>query len=234
MEDFSEAIRLNPNYTLAYNCRGWIWIVRKKYDQAIRDYSQAIRIDPRDPYGFYGRGTAWSRKQNYDEAIRDFDAAIRLNPKCGAQFHRSIVQMLSRRPEAAEGFLAILKVQGGTSRAAAYTIIFGHFAARQIGDEPAAKRFLEEWTDKLSESWPRPAIKYLRGEIDETALLEKADDDRKRTDAHCCLGLDQTLKGHKEQALAHYRWVQDHGDQTLWEYLVAQAELERMEKSKEE
>ena len=38
------------------------------------------------------------------------------------------------------------------------------------------------------------------------------------------------LKGHKDQALAHFRWVRDHGNPTFYEYEIALAELERVEK----
>ncbi len=98
-------------------------------------------------------------------------------------------------------------------------------------DEAKAKAFLEDAPGKLKvDSWPYPVVKMLRGEIDEPALLAAAIDDDKRTEARCYLGIDAALKGHKDQALAHFRWVRDHGNPTYYEYEIAVAELDRLEK----
>jgi len=43
---FTEAIRLDPNYALAYNNRGYVYYLRQDYDRAIEDYEIALRIDP--------------------------------------------------------------------------------------------------------------------------------------------------------------------------------------------
>jgi lipoprotein NlpI len=61
--------------------------------------------------------------------------------------------------------------------------------------------------------------------------LTQADDDDKRTEARCYLGLDQALKGRTEEALAHFRWVQQYGNPAFSEYVIALAELERLEQS---
>jgi hypothetical protein len=42
-------------------------------------------------------------------------------------------------------------------------------------------------------------------------LLALATDNDKLTEARCFLGLDDALKGNKDQALAHFHWVRDNG-----------------------
>jgi hypothetical protein len=91
------------------------------------------------------------------------------------------------------------------------------------------KAFLAGGTSKLGTStWPYPAVKFLRGWIDEPALLAAATEDDQRTEARCVLGLDHALKGHTDAAREHFRWVRDHGNPSVVEFLIALAELERL------
>jgi hypothetical protein len=73
----------------------------------------------------------------------------------------------------------------------------------------------------------------LRGDIDEAALLNLSTDDDKRTEAHCFLGMDHAIKGRKGEALAHFRWVKEHGNTSDTEYTIAVAELEQLERPAE-
>lgn len=79
--DFTEAIRLIPEYTDAYVGRGLTWGNKKQYDKAIADFSKAIGLNPRNAAAFYGRGVAYSKKGDYDKAIADFTETVRLDPK---------------------------------------------------------------------------------------------------------------------------------------------------------
>jgi len=81
ISDFSEAIRLNPNYALAFNRRGLAYGKKKEYDRAIADYSEAIRLDPKDASAFNRRGMTYDDKKEYDRAIADYSEAIRLDAK---------------------------------------------------------------------------------------------------------------------------------------------------------
>jgi tetratricopeptide (TPR) repeat protein len=96
IEDFDQAIRLNPNYALAFNNRGNAYLVKGQPDRAIEDFDQAIRLNPNFALAFISRGRAYFSKGltacrpaslppcasaiAYDRAIEDFDQAIRLNP----------------------------------------------------------------------------------------------------------------------------------------------------------
>lgn len=80
IQDFSVAIRLNPNYASAYNDRGAAYYDKGDYDNAIRDYNEAIRLNGSIAAAFYGRGESYNRKGDFDPAIQDYNEAIRLNP----------------------------------------------------------------------------------------------------------------------------------------------------------
>src|SRR6516225_9395050 len=78
--DFTEAIRLDPNYTHAYTDRGAAYSKKGDYDKAISDYTEAIRLDPNYTQAYTNRGAAYAEKHNHAEAISDFTEAIRLDP----------------------------------------------------------------------------------------------------------------------------------------------------------
>ena len=81
LEDYDQAILLNPSFANAYNNRGVIYRLKGEYDRATRDYDQAIWLDNNIPATFYNRAIAHSEKENYDRAVGDFDVVLRFNPK---------------------------------------------------------------------------------------------------------------------------------------------------------
>jgi tetratricopeptide (TPR) repeat protein len=44
--DFTEAIRIDPQYDYAYSMRGYVYARKKDYINAIPDYEAALRINP--------------------------------------------------------------------------------------------------------------------------------------------------------------------------------------------
>jgi tetratricopeptide (TPR) repeat protein len=78
--DYSEAMRLKPDYADAYYFRGIAYYGKRDNDRAIADYDQAIRLKPDHAGAYYGRGRAYGRKGDNDRAIADYDQAIRLKP----------------------------------------------------------------------------------------------------------------------------------------------------------
>jgi len=81
LEDYDQAILLNPSFASAYNNRGVIYRLKGEYDRAITDYDQAIWLDSNIPATFYNRAIAYSEKEDYDRAVGDFDVVLRFNPK---------------------------------------------------------------------------------------------------------------------------------------------------------
>ena len=111
---------------------------------------------------YNGRGFAWCDKKDYDKAIADYDEAIRLDPKfASAHFNRSVAQMLMRRGSAVRRFRQVIDVEGWKGDRAVYAVILGHLAARQSGDEPAAKALLDDAAGKLdATAWPYAAVRF--------------------------------------------------------------------------
>jgi len=85
--DFTEAIRLNPQYAVAYFNRGNSYYIKKEYDQAITDYSAVIVLNPQLPDAYKSRGRAYKAKDKHDQAIRDFSRVIILTPQDADAYH---------------------------------------------------------------------------------------------------------------------------------------------------
>src|SRR6266852_4255918 len=78
IQEFTEAVRRNPNYAAAFTDRGFAYLYKADYDRAIQDFSQAIRLQPTSDL-FANRGLAYFNRGNYDQAIQDYSQAIRLS-----------------------------------------------------------------------------------------------------------------------------------------------------------
>jgi tetratricopeptide (TPR) repeat protein len=57
IEDYDQAIRLNPNLALAFNNRGLVYGGKRQLDSAIADYNEAIRLDPNFAFAYNNRAS---------------------------------------------------------------------------------------------------------------------------------------------------------------------------------
>jgi len=78
---FDQAIRVDPEYALAYYNRGDVYRDKGEDDKAIADYDHAIRVEPKFAFAYNNRGNVYQAEGDYDKAIADYDHAIRLDPK---------------------------------------------------------------------------------------------------------------------------------------------------------
>jgi len=79
--DFTEAIRLDPQFALAYNNRGFVYDQLGQHTEAIADYTEAIRLDPQFALAYNNRGAVYNALGQHTEAIADYTEAIRLDPQ---------------------------------------------------------------------------------------------------------------------------------------------------------
>jgi len=82
--DYTQTIKLKPDYAEAYNNRGNVYGEKQAYDKAIADFTQAIKLKPDDALAYYNRGLAYAHKQAYDQAIADYTQAIEVNQNWGS------------------------------------------------------------------------------------------------------------------------------------------------------
>ena len=81
IENYTQAIKLDPNNAYAYFNRGVAKAKLKGYPEAIKDYTEAIRLDPNSAEAYYNRGGVKSDLGDYQEARKDYDKAIEIDPK---------------------------------------------------------------------------------------------------------------------------------------------------------
>lgn len=95
LEDFDEAIRLNPEFAEAYFYRGCLkdyYALRKselveKHESlrsAVVDFDNAIRLDLNPnllAHAYYRRGEAKYNLDRYEDAMRDYNEALKLDPE---------------------------------------------------------------------------------------------------------------------------------------------------------
>lgn len=85
IEDFTAAIRIDPQYAEAYVGRGWSYSRKGLYEQATQDYTTALQIKPRHALAYNNRCLAQRRTGRLDRAIADCTRAIELD--MGAEQH---------------------------------------------------------------------------------------------------------------------------------------------------
>lgn len=83
IEDYTEAIRLKPDYSAAYLNRAVAFSSLKMYGKAIRDCDEVIRLAPNFGLGYNNRGVIYQQLSLYEEAQRDFEIAHRLDNSLG-------------------------------------------------------------------------------------------------------------------------------------------------------
>lgn len=69
IEDYKEAIRLNPQYSNAYYNRANTYCCLQDNEQAIKDYSKAISLNPQNATAYNNRGASYHDLEKYQEAL---------------------------------------------------------------------------------------------------------------------------------------------------------------------
>jgi tetratricopeptide (TPR) repeat protein len=82
LQDYEQALQLNPSNANAYNNRGIIYRIKGEYGRAIADYDEAIWLRKGDfPAAYYNRALAYADKGVFEQSLRDFDVVMRFDPK---------------------------------------------------------------------------------------------------------------------------------------------------------
>jgi hypothetical protein len=72
IEDYTEAIRLDPLYALGYHNRGVAYYQLGEYQEAIKDYDEAIRLDPLYASAYLNRYFAYYELGQHEKAAQDY------------------------------------------------------------------------------------------------------------------------------------------------------------------
>jgi adenylate cyclase len=115
IEMADRAVALNPNSSLAWGCRGWIYKIAGLSEEAVLSFERGIRMSPIDPLlhrAFVGMGTAFIELRRFDEAIVAGKKALRQTPSYSPAYRclASAFAHLGRDAEAGEAAARMLEV----------------------------------------------------------------------------------------------------------------------------
>ncbi len=79
VNDFNEAIKMNPTDASVYLNRGRAHSSRKNYDSAIADYNKVIEINPKEAMAYFNRGESYEKKGDALQAIGDYQKVVELD-----------------------------------------------------------------------------------------------------------------------------------------------------------
>ena len=103
-EDFSEVVRMLPNYGFAYSNRGYAYLRLGQTQKAIQDFDQAARLEPDLPANFINRGDAFLRLGQAEKAAEDYTKALALDARNPVAWHnRAMANLRLNRYQSAVG-----------------------------------------------------------------------------------------------------------------------------------
>ena len=224
------------------NCRGlhvYANLLREEgsYDEAIKTYERALGVNPNLANVHLDLSLACiaaGRRQKGDEA---FDQALKLSSRgdgCYRARGNAMLRM-GRGNQAAIDALTFIKRRGWKDDSAPYAALVAYLGYRMDRLSAEAGKVLEEIAAKAdADEWPYPVIKYLKREINAQQLISSAKDNDQLTEARAYIGMDLSVNGNRDDAIAHLRWVKEKGNQSLDECEMACGELKRIEKMSDE
>ena len=77
---FTETIKLMPEFTDPYRCRGAAYNLKGEVEKAIANFTKAIEFEPDDAEAYRNRGAAYTLKGEVEKTIADFTKAIEFEP----------------------------------------------------------------------------------------------------------------------------------------------------------
>ena len=87
---YDQAIKKNPEYTMAYNNRGNVFCRMGNYEKAIIDYNRAIDFNPSFAEAFNNRAYAYYYTWEFEKALGDANKAQGF----GVKVHQGLVNIL--------------------------------------------------------------------------------------------------------------------------------------------
>ena len=80
IECYSQAIQIDPTFSIAYHNLGEMLFREKRWEDAIANYRQAIAINPDSFESYHSLGKTWAERGECDRAITCYRKSLELNP----------------------------------------------------------------------------------------------------------------------------------------------------------
>ncbi|MCC6979833.1 MAG: protein kinase [Candidatus Melainabacteria bacterium] len=79
VDDYTEALKLKPNYLQALNDRAFAYMMLAQYGKAFQDADKVIALTPKSAAGYARRGMIYQSCEMFPEAVADFERAIAID-----------------------------------------------------------------------------------------------------------------------------------------------------------
>jgi len=112
IDQFTEALRINPDYAEAHNNLGYALLVTGRTSAAIEQCRDALRIDPTYAHAHNNLGNALAQTGRASEAIDHYKQTLRMNPN-SADAHSNLgaaLAQMGRISEAIEELKAAVRI----------------------------------------------------------------------------------------------------------------------------
>lgn len=164
------------------------------------------------------------------DASDSFINALNIEPQHShALYGSAVTSMLLRRDDKLELFLTAAKApRRATDDTYVYAIIRGVLYCRILKQHSLEQALLDVEVDWPSEKWPSPELQFIRGQLDEEALLAAASKLSQHSDAHCCLGLHHLAHARLDDARRCFQWCLEHARSSFVEHSIARTELQHL------
>jgi lipoprotein NlpI len=236
--DYTEAIRLYPQFSHAYNNRGLVWRDKGNTARAIADYDAAIKLEPKYAKPYNNRGNVRRDKGELDSAIADYGQAISLEAEyANAYENRGEAQFIQANFAAAAADLQravelAAKLAAGQEDAAASrddgSAMLWRFLARSRMGEDAASELAASAEDRDSDDWAAPVIELYLGRSSVEKMRQAATTDEQKCEAAFYAGEWQLVRRDSAAATAELQSAVKICEKTSVEYMAAVAELKRL------
>ncbi|PZM80377.1 MAG: hypothetical protein DKT66_14030 [Candidatus Melainabacteria bacterium] len=94
IDDFTEALKLKPNFLQAYASRCFEYMILAQYDKALVDANRLIALAPDSAEGYAKRGMVYESSEMFGEAVADYQRAIALDPNNGYYYYGASMNLL--------------------------------------------------------------------------------------------------------------------------------------------
>jgi len=203
----------------------------RRYPDAMRAAERAVSLDRESTHAWYQlnlSALASGNEKEADDALaqivkRDSDPAWYRTRTYDAY-------ELGRDEAVVRSATAYIRAAGEGNESAPYVGYAATLANMRLGRQADALAVAKRIENSVSlGSWQSLVAQFLQGQFAAEQLLAKAKTDGDRTEAHAYIGALNAALGKKTEAIAHLRWVKEHGLKSYVEYRMAAADLDRIE-----
>ena len=96
---FDHAIKVDKHDPAAYNNRGYVEQVKRKYDKAISYYKKAITLRDNDAVFYYNMGSSYFGKHDYVDAAAQYKQAFAIDPNIFIRVSKTGIMAQATSPD---------------------------------------------------------------------------------------------------------------------------------------